>query len=283
MVEKESRNYLGKRVLVAACSLALASLAGSAMAMGNDTSRMDNTGNAATTTGKAARDEAHDAQHQIDGAAKIVQRMQSDHAAAQLLREAKGVFVVTKFGHAALGVGGRGGEGVLMMNKNGIWGDPAFYNMGGMSIGAEAGAEGGSLVFVLNSEKALKSFDQNNNWSLNAEAGLTIVNWSGKAQGSAGKGDVTVWSDTKGLLGAVAVSVTDIQFDHGETSAFYGKPMQVADVFRGTASAPAEKVARLRDALAGASQTSSAMAGTRGSTPANNSASSGTSGERRSY
>jgi len=255
MFGKDSGNDLGTRVLVAACSVALASLAGSAMAMGGDTNRAGNMDQPATTTGKAARDEGHDAQRQIDHAAKVVQRMRSDHAAARLLRDAKGVFIVTKFGRAALGVGGRGGEGVLMVSKDGSWGDPAFYNMGGVSVGAEAGAEGGSLVFVLNDEKALKSFDQNNNWSLNAEAGLTIVNWSGAAQGSAGRGDVTVWSDTKGLLGAVAVSVTDIQYDHGETSAFYGKPMRIADVFNGHAQ-PKGSIAELRDALASATTAS---------------------------
>ena len=240
----------GRRLLVGACSLALASLAGFAMAAGtNDTMHTGSTAKSDASLGKPRGDEGLDAQRQVDRAAQVVRRMESDRGAAQLLREAQGVFVVDRYGRAALGVGGRGGEGVLMVKRNGRWGDPAFYNAGGVSIGAEAGAEGGSMVFVLNDDRAVQSFKQNNNWSLNAEAGLTIVGWSGKAQGSAGKGDVTVWSDTKGLLGSVAISVTDIHFDQDETSAFYGKPMTVADVFGATAT-PTGNVAALRDALA---------------------------------
>ncbi|HEY2884309.1 MAG TPA: lipid-binding SYLF domain-containing protein [Rhizomicrobium sp.] len=243
-------NY-GKRALVFACSL---TLAGAAAAAGtNTTPYPSNTGNAGTTSTKSTRDETQDAQRNIDKATQVIQRMTRDPGAAQLLHHAHGVFIVTHFGRVAAGIGGRGGEGVLMVNKDGVWGEPAFYNTGGFSLGAEAGVEGGPIVFVLNGDKAVQSFKQNNNWSLNAEAGLTIIAWSGKAQGSAGKGDVTVWSDTKGLLGAAAISVTDIHFDQHETSAFYGKTMKVADVFAGTGHVPGDKVAELRNVLAGAS------------------------------
>jgi lipid-binding SYLF domain-containing protein len=256
-------------MLVGACCLALAAVAGSAAAAGPNganpagnantntgvpgasTWNAANMGHRGATAAKPARDEMRDAQSQVDKAAHVVQSMQKDPKAASLLQQARGAFVITSFGRAALGIGGRGGAGVLMVNRNGTWSDPAFYNTGGVSIGAEAGAEGGSMVFVLNTEKAVDAFRHSNNWSLNAEAGLTIVNWSGKAQGSVGKSDVTIWSNTKGLLGSLAISVTDIRYDQGETSAFYGKPMRVADVFSGNAE-PKGNVAQLRDALAAA-------------------------------
>ena len=49
------------------------------------------------------------------------------------------------------------------------------------------------------------------------------MNWSAKAQGSTGKGDVTLWSDTKGLFGSAAVSVADIKYDADQTAAYYGQ------------------------------------------------------------
>jgi lipid-binding SYLF domain-containing protein len=247
-----SSRIFDKRVVVGACCFALASLSASALAVGtNNAGQPNNMATPGATTAKAARDEARKAQGQVDAATKIVRTMERDPHAAKLLHQAHGVFVITRYGSAALGIGGRGGEGVMMVKRDGTWSDPAFYNTGGVSIGAQAGAEGGSMVFVLNTGKAVDAFKHKNNWSFNAEAGLTVVNWSEMVQGSAGKSDVTIWANTKGLLGSLAVSVTDIQYDRGETSAFYGKPMKVADVFSGNAQ-PKGDVAELRDALAGA-------------------------------
>ncbi len=270
-------NIFSRRVLVAACSVALAALGGVAVAAGTDNG-MSNRSNTAQATAKS--DKATDARRQMDEAAQVIRRMEQDGKAAKLLPQAAGVFIVPHYGRAALGVGGRGGEGVLMVRKGGTWGEPAFYNTGGVSIGAEAGVEGGSLVFVLNNDKAVRSFRQDNNWSLNAEAGLTIVAWSGKAQSSTGKGDVTVWSDTKGLLGSLAISVTDINFDDAETGAFYGRPMKVADVFSGSAQPPSSQIAVLQDALSAASggAGSGAMSSTAAGTYAGSSAASGKSG-----
>jgi lipid-binding SYLF domain-containing protein len=199
------------------------------------------------------RDNLRDAQSQVRDAAQVIRRMERDRGAASLLRNAKGVFVIPHYGRAALGIGGRGGEGVLMIKRNGQWTDVAFYNTGGASIGLEAGVEGGSLVYVLNDDKAVTAFRQDNKWSLNAEAGLTVFQWSGKAHANAGRGDVTVWSDTKGLLGAAAVSVTDIDFDEEDNAAFYGRRVRADDIFSQRASARPAQVAVLRDALASAS------------------------------
>lgn len=250
-----------KRILIAACSLSVAALGGSALAAPTSDHQAP-ASIVGDTTGKATQD----AQRQIHDAAQVVRRMEGDPDAARLLERAHGVFVVSSYGRAALGVGGRGGAGVLMIHRNGHWEAPAFYIIGGGSIGAEMGVEGGSLVYVLNTDKAVKAFDREDNWSLNAEAGLTLVVWSGQAQAAAGKGDVTVWSDTKGLLGSVGLSVTDIHFDAGKTGAFYGKPVDLANVFNGNAS-PAGNAEPLQQALSASGN--AAMNNTGGNSAAN--------------
>ena len=245
-----TRKKYTTRVIVTAFTLALASTSGVAAAQ---TSTPQSATNANPRAG-----EARDAARQVNDAANVVKRMERDTGMRQLLQQAQGVFIMPKYGRAALGVGARGGEGVLVVKQNGKWSDPALYNVGGVSVGLQAGAEGGAMAMVLNTQKAVNSFEQNNNWSLNADAGLTIVNWSPKAQASAGKGDVVVWADTKGLLGDVAVGVTDIHFDADETAAFYGKKVALQDIFSGKVMAPSRQVAALKQALpAGTGATSS--------------------------
>jgi hypothetical protein len=52
---------------------------------------------------------------------------------------------------------------------------------------------------VLVNAKAVASFRNKNNFSLSADAGLTVVDWNKYAQGTVGKSDVVAWSGTKGL------------------------------------------------------------------------------------
>jgi SH3 domain-containing YSC84-like protein 1 len=273
------------RLLVTACSVALLSLAGAATAQtyhSNSTgvNAGSNVTTATNTTGDA-KDEARDAHQEVVQATNVIERMQREPALRALLRDAKGVFVVPTYGRAALGIGGRGGVGVLLVNHDSTWSDPAFYNFGGVSAGLQAGVEGGSFVLVLNNDRAVNSFTQKNNWSLNAGAGLTIVDWSAKAQGSTEKGDVTLWSDTKGLFGSLAVSVTDIKYDADQTAAYYGQQVAARDVVIGDKVDNAQ-ADQLKQALATAASgaqpnTSTSSAAMPGTTTAGSSAySSGT-------
>jgi len=184
-------------------------------------------------------EDMQDAQETLQDAATVLNKMSADANLLPALRSAHGVFVVPDYARVAFGVGGRGGEGVLLVQKDGKWTNPAFYNFGGVSAGLEAGVEAGEIAMVLQTKEALDSFMQQNNWSLNADAGLTVINWSAKAQGSIGKGDVIVWSDTEGLLGDLSVSLTDINFDEDETAAYYGQNVTREAIFSGTVKAPA--------------------------------------------
>ena len=197
------------------------------------------------------KEERRDAIEHVNKAVQVVQQMQATPEMRSLLQRSKGVFVVPDYGTAALGVGARGGAGVLLVRNGDTWSNPAFYNFGGVSIGAQAGAEAGAIAFVLNDQKAMNSFMQNNKFSLNADAGLTVVDWSKKGTGAAGWGNITAWADTEGLFGGAAVGIDDVDYDEDETSGYYGRQVAARDVLAGKITNP--QAASLRQALANAS------------------------------
>ncbi|QGZ37960.1 lipid-binding SYLF domain-containing protein [Pseudoduganella flava] len=234
---------------------ALAVLAGPAAAQdAKQGAKQDTTQEAkhGTDTTSAGGKQGATASRHVTDAVAVARKLEGEERMRTLLHDAKGVFIIPKYGRAALGVGGSGGAGVLLVHRpDGAWSDPVFYNTGGLSIGLQAGVQGGALALVLNNEKAVNEFLKKNNFSLNAKAGLTVVNWSKMAQGSAGAGDVLAWSDTKGLFGDVlTLEVNDIRFNQQLTNAYYGRTLSASDVVAGKTSNP--QAEPLVQAVAGA-------------------------------
>lgn len=183
-------------------------------------------------------------------AAKVLQEMQSDPDLRRVLDEAQGVFVVPDYVTAALIVGGSGGEGVLFTRDDGEWSNPAFYDIGELDIGVQAGVSAGSLAMVLNNQEAIESFEKDNNFALNAEAGYSVVNWSDRIRAQTGlDGDVIVWTDTEGLLGELSVGVTGISFDEEENQKYYGRQASAQEILAGQVQDPQEQM--LQQALRG--------------------------------
>lgn len=224
----------GRKSILGLCCLCLLSAAGAVSAQ----STTSDTGKSAQRSTTANNKEMQNANQHVDNAVDVVRRMESDPGLARLLDKAKGVFIVPKYGRGALIVGASGGPGVLLVKQGGSWSEPVFYTIGGISAGAQAGIEAGSLALILNSDKAVNNFMRNNKFSIDANAGLTVVNWSKQAERDAGRGDIVVWADAKGLFGGVAVSVTDINFDQKETAAYYQKNVAAQDVINGKVKNP---------------------------------------------
>lgn len=234
-----------RRIVSAAFPLlALVAAAGAGHAQTSASGQQAARGSSADTSAASA------ASKHIEDAADVVRRMESDPRAKNLLQQSKGVYVVPTYGRAALGLGAAGGAGVFLAKlADGTWSNPAFFNIGGVSIGLQAGAVGGPIAIVLMNDKAVNNFRQKNNFNLSADAGVTVVDWNRLASGEAGPGDVVVWSGTKGLFGNVAtLSLNDIRFNQKATQSYYGKPTNVADVLAGRATNPHADV--LKQALA---------------------------------
>lgn len=127
--------------VVLACSTILSATAWSQQPSAPTQAETANATMARSTFSVDAREEARGAAEDVGKAARLIQRMHSNPQLAKLPNEAKGIFVVPKFGRGAVGVDGEGGVGLLLLKHNNRWSDPAFYDLGGVSVGAQIGGE----------------------------------------------------------------------------------------------------------------------------------------------
>lgn len=239
--------------LLTAGTLILGAANADAAANADDPETQEQQGAQNTAAGKSGNraDEMQDAKEQVREATKVVQQMKRDPKLTALLQRAKGVFVAPDYGKGAALVGARGGEGVVLVRNGDDWSNPAFYNFGGISIGAQAGGAGGSFAMLLMNDRAVDAFRTKNSFSLDANAGLTIVDYSAGTQAAAGKGDVIVWSDTEGLFAGASLGISGIVRDEAENrayyDAYYGQKVSVEQVLSGALENPDAQ--KLRDAL----------------------------------
>lgn len=97
----------------------------------------------------ANSDQAHGPQRLVDKAASVVVEFQRDKGEAGIMRRARGMYIVPEYGKAGFIIGGKGGAGVVTVRRTDGWTPPAFFNFGGLSVGAQIGATGGSIIFLL--------------------------------------------------------------------------------------------------------------------------------------
>lgn len=201
-------------------------------------------------SGAAGQEQFREAREIVQEAAQVVQTMKKDGRLASLLEKARGLFIVPTLVKGAFIVGGSGGEGVVLSREGGEWSNPAFYNVGSVSIGAQAGGAAGPVAMILMTDDAMQSFKGDNNFSLGAEAGLTVFDWSAIAEANVGRGDVIMWSGKEGLFAGATLAADDVMIDEEKNRAYYGDGKATPEaIFTGRVQAPQRTP--LQEALSG--------------------------------
>ncbi|MGB9179449.1 MAG: lipid-binding SYLF domain-containing protein [Pyrinomonadaceae bacterium] len=177
-----------------------------------------------------------DATKQAQKAAKIfteIMNVPENSIPQDLLSRAEAVAVFPDVLKAGFIVGGRGGRGVISRRLNNGWSAPAFFNLGGASIGLQIGASKTDFVLLFMNTEALKGLLQDK-LELGGEGSVAAgpVGRSASASTDAQlKAGILSYSRSKGAFAGLELKGVVINPDNNDNEAVYG--MKADDILTG--------------------------------------------------
>lgn len=134
---------------------------------------------------------------------------------AKLLADAHGVVIVPRVIKAGFVVGGRGGHGVVLVkDKDGNWSDPVFVDLGGASVGFQAGVESTDVVLVFRNRKTLdRLLEGKGKLTLGADASVAagpVGRMAAAATDAKLEAEIVSYSRSRGLFAGVSLDGTTL-------------------------------------------------------------------------
>ncbi|MCW9039996.1 MAG: lipid-binding SYLF domain-containing protein [Rhodospirillales bacterium] len=168
------------------------------------------------------------------------------------MKTAKAVFIVPRLFKAGFIFGGEGGSGILIARRgDGSWGYPAFYTMGGGSIGLQIGVQDSQVLFIIRNDGGLKAVLEDQ-VKLGADVSVTAGSLGAGMEASTTTSmgaDIVSFSLARGAFGGGAFEGSVIAKRSDLNAQYYGSEIAPRDIVMGnTASNPAADM--LREALA---------------------------------
>lgn len=146
---------------------------------------------------------------------------------AWLLERSYGIVVVPNLIKGALGIGGRGGRGVMAVrNPDGSWSYPVFVTLAGVNFGFQFGVQSTDIVMVLMSQKSVEGI-AGGKVTLGADASVAagpIGRAAAATTDATLKAQVLSYSRNEGIFAGVALDGTVIAIDDGSNEEAYGTP-----------------------------------------------------------
>lgn len=156
--------------------------------------------------------------------------------ARSLLRDARAVMICPRVFRAGFILGGAGGDCVLAARDGGgSWSSPAFYTMGGGSIGFQAGVQDAQVVMLIMNDKALNAV-LDSQFKFGAEAGVALGTLgrgiSGATTAAVGADIVTV-ARARGLFAGVSLDGNVMSARSERMRAYFGRDVSARQVVVG--------------------------------------------------
>ncbi|MBC6497878.1 MAG: lipid-binding SYLF domain-containing protein [Alphaproteobacteria bacterium GM7ARS4] len=150
----------------------------------------------------------------------------------QRLRNAKGIMIFPSILKAGFLIGVEGGRGVMVVKrKNGNFSHPAFFEIGAVSLGAQAGLSDNEALFAIMSERGVISIIQQR-VKLGAELSVAIGTFGAgeETATTASLADVYSFSQSNGIFFGISIEGAYIDADTELNQAFYGRGASVAAI-----------------------------------------------------
>jgi lipid-binding SYLF domain-containing protein len=160
----------------------------------------------------------------------------------ELLRKAEAIAIFPGVVKAAFIVGGRGGQGIISRRTANGWSEPAFYNLGGATFGAQIGGGKTDYIFLIMNDEGLKGLMEDK-FEMGGEAGVSAGPYGREASASTNPtldAGILSYSRSKGAYIGAAIKGAVISPDNDLNQAVYGK--KANDIIGGTAATPMNRM-----------------------------------------
>jgi len=190
----------------------------------------------------AQASDAAEAEALVTKARLALENFQRDPEMASLRRLANrawAMFIMPQLLKGGFIVGGSGGNGVLVARQGPEqpWHGPAFYTVGGISFGLQAGAELSEVVMLAMTRRGM-TWMLSSSVKLGAEANVAVgpVGAGVEAATVGLSVDLLVFSRSKGLYGGLSLQGAVMSTRDTLNHAFYGRAVSSTDILvQGTA------------------------------------------------
>lgn len=160
----------------------------------------------------------------------------------QAFDKAVGVVIIPRLLKGGFIVGGEYGNAVLLAKRpNGSWSYPAFYTVGGGSIGFQIGVKDSQMILVIRTHTGLEAILKDQ-FKVGGEAGVVVGTFGGSVEGASTTSmgaDIVAFSLDRGLFGGGTLEGTVFAKRSDFNADFYGQAYDPrAIVIEGKATNP---------------------------------------------
>lgn len=142
---------------------------------------------------------------------------------------ARGIFIVPQMLRGGFIIGGSGGRGVLLAQdlNTAKWSSPAFYSMGSVSLGFQAGADASEIILLIMTDRGLSAM-LSTDYKIGADVAVAAgpIGASAKAQTA----DILAFGRSQGIFGGISVEGAAISPLDNWNRQYYGNAVQVFDI-----------------------------------------------------
>jgi len=149
-----------------------------------------------------------------------------------LLEKAECVGIFPDMKKGAFIIGGQGGKGVFTCRHGQGMSGPAFFKIGGPSIGWQAGFEEADLVLLIMNKEGVDKLLQDN-FTIGGEASAAAGPVGRDARASTDilmHAQMLSWSRSRGLFAGVSLNGLVIHQDRDDNVDLYGRPLDARDI-----------------------------------------------------